>query len=892
MNADNRPEPADAEVSVVTATRRLARWLKEEDDRRHVIAGDQAWRPIDVSAWDTWVDATWRRLRDWGSTSVTGTLLSDEQERFLWEQAVADIPAIGAVLMPGQVAREAQAAWKLVTEFGVDRDELAAAGGQATRHLLQAGAFVEERCRDRGWRTRTMRMAQLAGAEGFNHVVTSEVILDSLEEPVPLQRTLLDAIAKTGSRVKHRDRGREGASVVARPCADPQRELESLALAARAWIERNPHARVGIVVQDLEGRRDDVEAIFDDILSPERVLPGRAGQARQWDLSLGKSLSEWPMIATALRALSLCLDEAPYSEMSLLLRAPHIGGVASELADRCRLDAWLRGRGRYEASIERLAPDPHNQRYEGRPACPDLDARLTRIVDQLPGMSGRARPEDWVTRFMALLSLLGWPGFRPLVSAEYQCLTKWQQLLSGVAALGNLSGPVSARQCLDRIRKHASETVFQPEGPIAPIQVLGLHETPGLVFDALWVAGTHHQAWPRPLRPNALIPASLQRGLGMPRSCAEAELVYAREKTRRLASAADFVCFSWPRTIDDEPMRPSPLIAGLPRLVEPRQSSRYDRLVNRTGKLVWASDYCLPPLEPGDMLRGGSAALRDQSACPFRGQARHRLLATSLESPTPGVSPIDSGRIAHLALQWLWEEWGSNERSKTLSEDELHRTVDGAVSRACRLLMAKDDPLARSIRALEQGKISRRIIALLAQDLSRPAFDVAGVEQKGEMELAGVRLRYRVDRVDRLANGGLVLIDYKTGSAQTRAWLGERPEEPQLPLYGLAFGESASGLAFGCLKVGEEQYLGLADHSVTGTEISGVGDLKRPPDGAGGWEELRVLWRRRLERIASEHVKGDAHVAPRRESRDCAYCDLSPLCRRHELRHMGMMPDD
>jgi hypothetical protein len=424
MNADNRPEPADAEVSVVTATRRLARWLKEEDDRRHVIAGDQAWRPIDVSAWDTWVDATWRRLRDWGSTSVTGTLLSDEQERFLWEQAVADIPAIGAVLMPGQVAREAQAAWKLVTEFGVDRDELAAAGGQATRHLLQAGAFVEERCRDRGWRTRTMRMAQLAGAEGFNHVVTSEVILDSLEEPVPLQRTLLDAIAKTGSRVKHRDRGREGASVVARPCADPQRELESLALAARAWIERNPHARVGIVVQDLEGRRDDVEAIFDDILSPERVLPGRAGQARQWDLSLGKSLSEWPMIATALRALSLCLDEAPYSEMSLLLRAPHIGGVASELADRCRLDAWLRGRGRYEASIERLAPNPHNQRYEGRPACPDLAARLTRIVDQLPGMSGRARPEDWVTRFMALLSLLGWPGFRPLVSAEYQCLDR------------------------------------------------------------------------------------------------------------------------------------------------------------------------------------------------------------------------------------------------------------------------------------------------------------------------------------------------------------------------------------------------------------------------------------------------------------------------------------
>lgn len=892
MNPDYRPEPTEDDVTVVTATRRLARWLREADDRRQVAEGRSAWRSLDAIAWDSWLDRTWRRLRDWGSARATGSFLSDEQERLLWEQAVVELPTVGSILMPGQVAREAQAAWTLVNEFGVDRDELALAGSSATRYLLQAAAFVERRCLDEGWSRRTVRARQVAEATELSTALGDELIFDSFEEPRPLQRSIMETIAGAGPRVRHELRHQDGGIAVARQCADPMHELESLALAARSWLERDPHARIGIVVLDLENRRDDVEAVFDDVLMPARVLPGHVTEARPWNQSLGKPLADWPVVAAALRLLSLSIEPAPLPEMSQLLRSPFIGGDESELADRSRLDAWLRDRGVYELSIAGLVDLVREESDARRPECPDLEQRLAGIGGLLPPRRRRSAPGTWAERFGILLTALGWPGPRGLDSIEYQCVAKWQELLVRLAGLGAVSGDLTAAECLDRLRRLAQDTVFQPETPDARIQVLGLHETAGLTFDAVWVAGTHHQAWPRSLRPNALIPAGIQRELGMPRSCAEAELAYAREKTSRLVNSADFVCFTWPGKIDDEPMRPSPLIAGLPRIEQPDRTRRYDAIIQQSGRHVWTDDYRLPPIPKGGLIRGGSGALRSQSACPFRGQAAHRLKGQSLEMPAPGVPPMLSGKIAHLALQWLWEGWGDLDGLKEEAAGGLQASVDATVGRACRLLLPDTGPLSRSVRVLEQEKITSRVLALLEGDLLREDFEVAMLEDKRSVELADARLNYRVDRVDRLADGGLLLVDYKTGDSRVAAWRGERPKEPQLPLYAAVFADEVAGVAFGCLKVGEEGYVGYADRSIAGTSIDDVAGLRHPPDDAANWEELRALWRDRVTALARSHADGDARVAPRRQSEDCRYCDLSTLCRRHELRERGMMPDE
>ena len=79
------------------------------------------------------------------------------------------------------------------------------------------------------------------------------------------------------------------------------------------------------------------------------------------------------------------------------------------------------------------------------------------------------------------------------------------------------------------------------------------------------------------------------------------------------------------------------------------------------------------------------------------------------------------------------------------------------------------------------------------------------------MRFGGVTVNAKLDRMDTLAGGERVVIDYKTGKCAVSAWLGRRPDEPQLPMYVLGEEGGASGVAFAQLRPGELKFAGLAN---------------------------------------------------------------------------------
>ena len=89
-------------------------------------------------------------------------------------------------------------------------------------------------------------------------------------------------------------------------------------------------------------------------------------------------------------------------------------------------------------------------------------------------------------------------------------------------------------EVLRHLTQLCEETVFQAEAPQAPIQVLGALEAAGMQFDAVWLLGMDDQSWPPSAAPNPLLPARLQRELGMPHASAQRELLFARHLTEQL----------------------------------------------------------------------------------------------------------------------------------------------------------------------------------------------------------------------------------------------------------------------------------------------------------------------------------------------------------------------
>jgi len=68
----------------------------------------------------------------------------------------------------------------------------------------------------------------------------------------------------------------------------------------------------------------------------------------------------------------------------------------------------------------------------------------------------------------------------------------------------------------------------------------------------------------------------------------------------------------------------------------------------------------------------------------------------------------------------------------------------------------------------------------------------------------------RLDRMDRLASGGHFILDYKSGPCKVAAWLGARPDEPQVPMYALGAAGDVAAVAFAQVKTGEMAFKGLA----------------------------------------------------------------------------------
>ena len=189
---------------------------------------------------------------------------------------------------------------------------------------------------------------------------------------------------------------------------------------------------------------------------------------------------------------------------------------------------------------------------------------LWRLSQAVAECKGRQLPSRWSQHFADWLQLLRWPGNRPLSSHEYQSRQTFLETLAALAALDEVLGPVSASEAVRRLLRMCSERVFQPKttGP-APVQVLGVLESAGLEFDALWVMGMNDHVWPPSPHPNPFLPAALQQANGTPHASAEVELAFAQQVQARLLRAAPIVIFSYSRLAGERMLRPSPLLGCL-----------------------------------------------------------------------------------------------------------------------------------------------------------------------------------------------------------------------------------------------------------------------------------------------------------------------------------------
>jgi probable DNA repair protein len=694
------------------------------------------------------------------------------------------------------------------------------------------------------------------------------LLLAGFDRILPVQRSLFDAWG-TWSEAAQSEPATE---VQFHEAADAQAEIAACAIWCGRQLSANPGARLLVVTQDASARRGEIERAFQRHTGPA------------FEFSLGLPLSQVALARAAHLLLRWLDGSLAEQELDWLLSTGHAAASAQESA---ALQATMRALRRF--SLERthwtLAA------FLGERCAAELlpaswVERISAAQRLLAGFARRAQsPLDWAELVPRLLDELHFAGARPLASAEFQALRRWNQAVESCGSLGFDGRRIGWKDFLSQLDRTLDETLFAPESRDAPIQIAGPAESAGLTADAIWFLGADEDAWPANGATHPLLPVEVQREAGMPHATPQLDWELAAAITRRILAAAPEVHFSFAMQNEAAEARPSRLIAQLAGEAQ-KLSAELAAPAAPPPLTVSFEDFSRIPFPPGKVA-GGAAVLTAQSQCPFKAFATARLAAQEWKPADAGLTAAQRGSLLHAVLHAVWAgpPEGIRSSAELMSLNDRQAFVAAHVQR----VMARElrphlrDLMPRRYLELEAQRLTRLVTEWLEYEATRIEFVVAGTEVKRTVHIDGLTFDLRLDRLDLLRDGSQLVIDYKSGNVSPSAWELPRPDDVQLPLYAgfaLEADEVLGGLVFAKVRAGEMKFAGrVGDAAATlFAGLKGGNPLVKNPFTA----EQLLDWRDCIQQLARDFLAGRAEVDPREAPKTCERCGLQTICRIQE----------
>jgi exodeoxyribonuclease-5 len=867
---------------LLTATHRQAAHVLAVHARAARGSGHRAWVRAAVFSWGQWLAALC------AAASARGALppaIDANQSRLLWGEVIRDWEGAevgrrgaGALVSRPATVEAVVRAWRTWLEAGLAPAALQVAGSDEESVCLAAWVGEYRRRLDAlGLIDLPLAEQRLPEVLAPDHLVPARhLLLVGFLELAPVRRHLLAACEGLG--IGHA--GAPAADAPALPpspgfttvhAPDPETERRAAAAWARARLAADPEARLAIVVPELDRDAPDLVRVLEATLQPRQHYGGSRSPADPvYDLAHTPSLAGRPVIADALAILGCGRGPLPAATWTRLLLSPCIAGATEELPGRIRVDRSLRLSG--------LEPWPAARVIAAAEQDAPCWARLfAGLAAEAHGEAARpVPPSAWARRFQERLAAVGWPGETGLDDpALHQTVEGLVGCLETLASLDALLPHLDAAGALERLTELVAARRFRPRGSPCRLDVIPPDELPGLAWDGVWVLGQSAASFPEPIRPPAFLPAGEVNARALPGSAA-AQLARARRWLAALSAATPQATLSAPRQVGDEVHGLAPLLTawlGAPGPLPGPLAAAFDPLPALALE-AWQDPQA--PALPAGRHAGSRQLLQDQSECPFRAWALRRVRAEPPPTPARAVEARHRGEWVHAALAALWRCIGDSPSLAAADEATLAAWVEAAVAAAAATMGAVDTRLrgSRFLR-IESERLRGLLREWLAVERGRgEAFTVTAVETEIPCAIGALDLRLRPDRVDRLASGERVVVDYKQRPVTAGRWLPPRPRDPQPALYALALGEPPPvAVLFARPDTPETPFSGFAADAERQARFG-----LRPVKGAPAeFPMLLAGWRLALEALAHEFAAGLARVSPQGDA--CRYCEVGPLCR-------------
>jgi len=346
---------------------------------------------------------------------------------------------------------------------------------------------------------------------------------------------------------------------------------------------------------------------------------------------------------------------------------------------------------------------------------------------------------------------------------------------------------------LDRL---AGEMISFAGSPLKGFQILGILEARSLSFENVVIMDVNESVLPNLKVREPLIPREIMLSLGLRRFEQEEEI--QRYHFQRLIAPARnvYLVFS-----EDRRTEKSRFVEELIWERQKKANALEPVKFRRARFAVTTGADKSPKLKTPDMVSAllgltySATRVNSYLGCPARFYFQYILGLREREDFTEEPEGAEIGILIHTVLNDSFRRFlGKKPVIDGRFKDECFRKLDAVFDATLAPRMKADAFLVREI-------IEHRLERFLTAERERPVEQIVSLEQifKGTLAPGGRSFAFeaRVDRIDRLPDGSLLIIDYKTGGADAmprsiktlqamsldRASIKEAVSSFQLPLY-------------------------------------------------------------------------------------------------------------
>jgi ATP-dependent helicase/nuclease subunit B len=864
-------------VTLLTPNRRLAAFHLREHHSFQQEQGNQCWNSPDILPFVSWIERLWKEYSHREMLEKT-LLLSKNQELLIWEGIIQHSKESEHLLQVSDTADIAKSAWGILKQWNVALTHPIFKTTEDSHTFLTWAELFQKRCQENNWldqHSLADKIIELIHSKQIK--VSKKIILVGFTEISPQYQKILDACQAQGSTLEYYLQKEKNNTIHKISLTDKETEIRTMACWARAVYQNRIHDKISIacIIPNLEDHRETVNRIFSEVFTDKGYYTTNS-LSLPFNISAGKNLASYPIIHTAFQLLNLNPEKVSIETLGSILRSPFIGDAENEMLRRSDFDNQLRKENVSSISLEKLIKRNNK---------PELLAKRFRLyLDKLNSLDKKLPISEWINHMMELLTLLGWPGERSVNSEEYQIIQRWIELFSEYVTYENILTETTYTAALHDLKRLSATTVFQPQSPETPIQILGILEAAEIPFNYLWAMGMDDTSWPPSPKPNPFIPQLLQKTLHMPHATAERELSFCEKITSQLKNSADVIIFSHALHDAESEVRASSLLEKIPALdfenlilSENIQTAHHIYGHKKIEKLL---DDKGPPVITTEPIQGGAKIFELQAACQFRAFAELRLFARPIEETALGLRALDRGNIVHKALELIWNELKNSASLHQKTFNELNTLIQTSIEIAIHTITGEKSQ-SLSYLTLELQRLQKILWSWIEIEKGRQPFTVISQEQKFNLTFANIPISLRVDRIDELPNGDKVIIDYKTGKNNgIHDWFGDRPDAPQLPLYCTIDPEHTVSIAFGIVHPEKMELKGVSKYNLDIAAIRPIPEING--SDAKTWNEQLNFWQETLEKLAANFCEGNALINPKYGMQTCEHCKLKPLCRIYE----------